>query len=80
MGPCLLRGAARKPLVALLVRPHMRRRNRQADANVIRRDVEHHEILRQRERTIVMLADFAFDLRAGVEVVEEVVDDGEAAA
>src|SRR6516165_11767676 len=71
------RGHAKTGVVTFLVRPHMCGRNRQADANIVRRDVEHHEILRQREWPSVMLADLAFDLCTGIEVVEEMVDDGE---
>src|SRR5262245_21673899 len=73
----LARGGAKTGVVMLLVRPYMRRRDRHADANVIRRYVEHHEIPRQRQRTIIVLADRPFDFGGRVEVVEEVVDDGE---
>ncbi len=72
----MTRGRTKSVFVVLLVRPHVRRRDRQADANIIGCDVEHHEILRQGERAMVMLADLTFDVPAGVEVVEEVVDDG----
>ena len=79
LGPLLVRGATRKPSAwRLLVRPHMRRRDRHADVNILPRHVEHHQVLSERKRTIVVLPDFAFDVHAGVEIVEEVVDDGKA--
>src|SRR5262249_8238860 len=71
------RSRAKTGVVVLLVRPDMRGRYRQADSNVIWCDVEHHEILRQRQQTIIMRADRPFDFGGGVEVIEEVVDDGE---
>src|SRR5436190_6455120 len=70
--------SAESGFVARLVRPHMRRCNCKAHANIAGCDVEHHEVLRQREWTIVMLADLALYLSAGVEVVEEMVHDREA--
>src|SRR5215208_3694248 len=70
-------GRAAKTVVAILIRPYMRCCNRQANANILWSDIEHHEVLRQREWTIVVFADLTLDLRGGVEVMEEVVDDRE---
>src|SRR3954467_1294910 len=36
---------SKSDFMARLVRPHMRRCNRKANLNIIRRDVEHHEVL-----------------------------------
>ncbi len=44
--------------------------------DLLLRHVEHHQVLRQRQRALVVLADLALDLRRGVEVVEEVIDHG----
>src|SRR6516225_4352386 len=54
----------------------MRRRDRQSHTNLLWRDIEHHQVLRQRKRAIIVLADFAFDFRTGVEVIEEMIDGG----
>ena len=42
----------------------------------VARDIEDHQILRQSERTRIVLANFAFDLGRGVEVVEEMEHHG----
>ena len=70
------RGAARKLVVPLLVRPDQRRRDRQPRPDRRPRHVEHHQVLRQRERARIVFADVAFDFRRGIEVVEEVKHDG----
>ena len=60
--------------VVLLVGPDMRRRDSEAHARFRRRDVEHHQILRQRQWSLVVFANVALDFRRGVEIVEEMID------